>query len=162
MFSASSLTNLCFLTSLFLFAKYSSFVQKAIAAYQKAENLQPNNLETKIGLGVAYVSGTAEPMKGISLLLDVVKQEPNNVKANMNLGLFSMKSRQYDKAIKRFKVVTSQTSQPEAWFYLGMSYENMGMKPEAIAAYNKAKELAADPNLGQFVDRKVNELKKVN
>lgn len=137
-----------------------AFVQKAIVAYQKAEKHQPNSLDPKIGLGVVYVSGTSDPMKGIALLLDVVKQEPNNVKANMSLGLFSMKSGQYEKAVNRFKVVVGQTSQPEAWFYLAMSYENIGMKQDAISAYQKAKELAADPNLGQFVDRKVEELKK--
>lgn len=137
-----------------------AFIQKAIFAYQKAEKLDPNSVDTKIGLGVAYVSGTPDPMKGIALLLDVVKQDPDNVKANMSLGLFSMKSGQYQKAINRFKVVVSQTNMPEAWFYLAMSYENIGMKQDAILAYKKAKELAADPSLGKFVDRKVEELKK--
>lgn len=136
------------------------FVQKAIAAYQQAQTKQPQSLDAKIGLGVAYVSGTADPMKGIMMLRDVVKEDPQNVKANLNLGLFSMKTGQYEKAVQRFKVVVSQTSQPEAWFYLATSYENMGMNDEAIVAYTKTKELAADPNLDQFVDRKVKELKK--
>lgn len=136
------------------------FVQKAIAAYQQAQTRQPQSLEAKIGLGVAYVSGTADPMKGILMLRDVVKEDPQNVKANLNLGLFSMKTGQYEKAVQRFKVVVSQISQPEAWFYLATSYENMGMNDEAIVAYTKTKELAADPNLDQFVDRKVKELKK--
>lgn len=139
-----------------------SLVQKAIVAYQKAEVLQPNSLDAKIGMGVAYVSGTADPMKGILLLRDVVKEDPKNVKANMSLGLFSMKTGQYEKAVKRFEVVISQTNQPEAWFYLASSYENMGMNENAISAYSKTKELAADPGLGQFVDRKVKELKKVD
>jgi tetratricopeptide (TPR) repeat protein len=139
-----------------------ALVQRAMAAYEKAGLLQPNSLDVKIGMGVAYVSGTADPMKGILLLRDVVKEDPKNVKANMSLGLFSMKTGQYEKAVKRFEVVISQTNQPEAWFYLASSYENMGMNENAIKAYIKTKELAADPGLGQFVDRKVKELKKVN
>ncbi len=138
----------------------SALVQKAIMAYEKAEILQPNSLDPKIGKGVAYVSGTADPMKGILLLRDVVKEDPKNVKANMSLGLFSMKTGQYEKAVKRFEVVISQTNQPEAWFYLASSYENIGMNKDAINAYIKTKELAADPGLSQFVDRKVEELKK--
>ncbi len=137
-----------------------ALVQKAIAAYQKAIEFKPGSLEAKTGLGIAYVSGTPNPMQGIQLLLEVVKQEPNNIKANMNLGLFSMKSGQYDKAVNRFKTVIAQKPQPEAWFYLASAYENLGNKEEAIAAYLQSKELAADPSLGQFVDRKIQELRK--
>lgn len=137
-----------------------ALVQKAITAYQKALELNGKSLDAKTGLGVAYVSGTANPMQGIQLLLGVVKEDPANIKANMNLGLFSMKSGQFDKAVNRFKTVTAQKPDPEAWFYLASAYENQGMKDEAITAYLKSKELAADPGLGQFVDRKIAELKK--
>lgn len=135
-----------------------ALVQKAIQAYQEADKLQPNTPEVKTGLGVAYVTGTPNPMQGIQLLLDVVKNDPKNLKANLNLGLFSMKSGQYEKAVERFKTVIAQAPTAEAWFYLASSYENMGMKADAIGAYLKTKEIAADPNMSQFVDRKVNEL----
>ncbi len=135
-----------------------ALVQKAIFAYQQADKLQPNTSEVKTGLGIAYVSGTSNPMQGIQLLLEVVKNDPKNLKANLNLGLFSMKSGQYEKAVDRFKTVIAQAPSAEAWFYLASSYENMGMKSEAIGAYLKTKEIAADPNMSQFVDRKVNEL----
>ena len=133
-------------------------VQKAISSYQKADKLRPNTLEVKTGLGIAYVTGTPNPMQGITLLLDVVKQDPKNLKANLNLGLFSMKSGQFDKAVERFKTVIAIAPSAEAWFYLASSFESMDKKTEAIAAYLKTKEIAADPNMSQFVDRKINEL----
>ncbi|RKD17172.1 hypothetical protein BCY91_03260 [Pelobium manganitolerans] len=133
-------------------------VQKAIEAYNKALEFDKNSLDAQTGLGVAYVSGTQNPMQGIQLLLGVVKEDPKNQKANMNLGLFSMKSGQFQKAVERFKTVLEVKPTPEAWFYLGTSYENLGQKPEAVLAYTKAKELAADPNLTTFVDRKIKEL----
>lgn len=135
-----------------------ALVQKAIQAYKEADKLQPNTPEVKTGLGIAYVTGTPNPMQGIQLLLEVVKNDPKNLKANLNLGLFSMKSGQYEKAVERFKTVIEQAPTAEAWFYLASSYENMGMKSDAIGAYLKTKEIAADPNMSQFVDRKVNEL----
>jgi len=135
-----------------------ALVQKAISSYQKADKIKPNTLEVKTGLGIAYVTGTPNPMQGITLLLDVVKQDPKNLKANLNLGLFSMKSGQFDKAVERFKTVIGIAPSAEAWFYLASSYENMDRKSDAIAAYLKTKEIAADPNMSQFVDRKVNEL----
>jgi len=133
-------------------------VQKAISSYQKADKLKPNTLEVKTGLGIAYVSGTPNPMQGITLLLDVVKQDPKNLKANLSLGLFSMKSGQFDKAVERFKTVIEIAPSAEAWFYLASSYESMDRNADAIAAYLKTKEIAADPNMSQFVDRKINEL----
>lgn len=135
-----------------------ALVQKAISSYQNADKIKPNTLEVKTGLGIAYVTGTPNPMQGITLLLDVVKQDPKNLKANLNLGLFSMKSGQFDKAVERFKTVIAIAPSAEAWFYLASSYENMDMNTEAIAAYLKTKEIAADPNMSQFVDRKVTEL----
>lgn len=137
-----------------------ALMQKATLAYQKAVELNKNSLDAKTGLGMAYVNGSANPMQGIQLLLGVVKEDPKNIKANLNLGLFSMKSGQFDKAVERFKTVVAQKSDPEAWFYLASSYENLGMVDEAVTAYQKCKELAADPSLGQFVDRKIKELKK--
>ncbi|MEJ6981015.1 tetratricopeptide repeat protein [Pedobacter sp. P351] len=137
-----------------------ALVQKAIESYQKALELQSGSLDAKTGLGVAYVSGTPNPMQGITLLLEVVKQDPKNVKANLNLGLFSIKSGQFDKAVNRFKTVIEVKPTPDAWFYLASAYENLGQKGEAITAYEKSKELAADPNLTRYVDGKIQELKK--
>ncbi|OAQ39290.1 hypothetical protein A5893_11530 [Pedobacter psychrophilus] len=136
----------------------AGLLNKAIEAYNKALEINPKSLDAQTGLGVAYVTGTQNPMQGIQLLLGVVKEEPKNLKANMNLGMFSMKSGQFQKAVDRFKTVLDVKATPEAWFYLGTSYENLGMKPEAILAYQKSKELAADPSLTEFVDRKIKEL----
>ena len=137
-----------------------ALVQKAITAYQEALKLNAQSLDAKTGLGVAYVSGTPNPMQGIQLLLEVVKQDPKNLKANTNLGLFSMRSGQFDKAVERFKTVIEQQPDPEAWFYLASSYENLGDNEQAILAYQKSKELAADPGLSKFVDQKIQALKK--
>jgi cytochrome c-type biogenesis protein CcmH/NrfG len=137
-----------------------ALVQKAITAYQAALKLNPASLDAKTGLGTAYVSGTPNPMQGITLLLEVVKQDPKNIKANTNLGLFAMRSGQFDKAVTRFKTIIEQKPDPEAWFYLATSYENLGQNKDAILAYEKSKELAANPGLSDFVDQKIQALKK--
>lgn|SRR5690606_16066767 len=130
----------------------------AQGAYEKALELDEQNLNAKAGLGTALVNG-ATPMAGITMLLEVVEQEPEHLKANYNLGLFSMRSRQFDKAVDRFNTVIKQTpNNAEVWFYLATSYENIGLNQDAIQAYEKSKELAADPSLSQFIDRKIGEL----
>ncbi|GAA4143671.1 hypothetical protein GCM10022216_25750 [Sphingobacterium kyonggiense] len=134
--------------------------KRAITAYQKAVDLDGANLDAKTGLGAAMVTGTNNPMAGIALLQEVVKADPKNLEANKTLGLFSLQSRQFDRAIDRFKTVVEQKPDAESYFYLATGYQNIGMKNEAIAAFEKSKSLAADPSLSQFIDREIEKLKK--
>ena len=137
-----------------------TFVANAAEAFGQATKLQPNSLEAKTGLGVAYVNGGAMPMQGITLLLDVVKKDPKNHDALLNLGMFAMKSGQYEKAVERFKTLIAQKEEIEAYFYLAESYKQLGKKQEAIAAYEKCKVLMNDPIAGQRIDEYIKELKK--
>lgn len=134
--------------------------QNAIHAYEAALKANTSSLDAKTGLGAAMVSGTNNPMAGIAFLREVVAADPKNLEANKTLGLFSLQSRQFDKAIERFKTVIDQKPDAESYFYLATGYENIGMKKEAVTAFQKSKELAADPSLSQFIDRKIAELSK--
>jgi tetratricopeptide (TPR) repeat protein len=145
-----------------------AFVQNAIESFKNAVKLKPDNLDAKTGLGVAYVNQTSSgiadpdggsPMQGIMLLLDVVKQDPNNRSANLNLGLFAMKSGQFEKAVTRFKNMIAQKPEVEPYFYLAESYKQLGMKKEAIDAYQKCKDMIPDPIVGQKIDQYIKELK---
>jgi len=135
------------------------FISNAVEAFQNALKLSPESLEGKTGLGVAYVNGGAMPMQGIALLLEVVKKDPKNLDANLNLGMFSMKSQQFAKAIDRFKTVIAVKPGFEPYYYLAQSYTQIGKKTEAIAAYQKCKELMPDPVFGQRIDQYIKELK---
>jgi len=137
-----------------------AFVSYAAAAFQQALKQQPESLEAKTGLGVADVNGAAaSPMEGIGLLLGVVAKDPNNRSANLALGQFAMKSGQYEKAVLRFKNMVAQKPEIEPYFYLAESYKQLGQKQDAIAAYQKCKELMPDPAFGKRIDDFINELK---
>lgn len=140
----------------------SDLTQRAIRAYERVIELDPSNLSGKTGLGAALVVGSGNPMTGISLLQEVVREDPDNLEANRALGLFSLQSQQFDKAIERFTTVVEQKPDAESYFYLATGYEKIGLKNEAIAAYQKSKELAADPTLSQYIDRQIAELSKSN
>ncbi len=134
--------------------------QNAIHAFENALKLDGSNLSAKTGLGAAMVSGTNNPMAGIAILREVIAADPKDIEANKTLGLFSLQSRQFDKAIERFKTVIELKPDAESYFYLATGYENIGMKNDAIAAFQKSKQLAADPTLSQFIDRRIEELSK--
>lgn len=135
-------------------------LSKANAAFTSAMALDSTSLAAKTGLGITIVNGMGMPMSGIAMLLEVVKADPKNLKANMSLGTFAIKSGQFDKAITRFKDIIAIKPSPDAYFYLGTAYENLGKNTEAIDAYVKSKELAANPTLSGFIDKKVKELQE--
>lgn len=138
----------------------------AVEAFQKATTLAPNNLDAQAGLGIAYVNGGGPPMQGIGLLLGVVAKDPNNRNAVLNLGLFAMKSGQFEKAVDRFKslIVIEEKNKTlstdvEPYFYLAESYKQLGMKQDAVDAYEKCKEMMPDPTFDQKIDEYIKELK---
>lgn len=135
-------------------------LQKANMAYTNALALDSANADAKTGLGITIVNGMGMPMKGIAMLLDVVKKDPQNLKAQMSLGTFAIKSGQFDKAITRFNDIIVKKPSPDAYFYLATAYENLGKNKEAIAAYLNSKKLAANPTLSNFIDKRVKELSK--
>lgn len=134
-------------------------LQKANASYTAAIAIDSTNLDARTGLGVTIVNGMGMPMQGIAMLLGVVKEDPQNMKANMSLGIFAIKSGQFDKAITRFQDIIKIKPSPDAYFYLATAYENLGKNQEAIDAYLNSKKLAANPSLTKFIDGKVIELK---
>ena len=145
-----------------------AFVADAIECFKNATQKQPANLDAKIGLGIAYVNQTSlgmtdpdggSPMQGIMLLLDVVKQDPKNISANLNLGKFAVNSHQYEKAVQRFKTVIEQKPDADAYFYIAESYKQLGMKKEAIDAYQKCRAMVPDAAFDKQIDGYINELK---
>jgi len=135
------------------------YLTNAVEAFQNVLKAQPDNLDGKTGLGVAYVNGAGAPMQGIALLLEVVKADPNNHAANLNLGLFAMKSGQYEKAIARFKSLIAQKPEFDSYFYMAEAYTQLGNKKEAIAAYEQCKVLMPDAAFNQRIDQMIKELK---
>ncbi len=113
----------------------SMMVQKAITTYQKVLELNPGNLNAKTDLGLCYAEGTAEPMKGILLLREVIKVDPTHANANFNLGVLSVRSGQLDKAVDRFrKVLAVDSSRVEARYLLGSTLIQMGERARGIRA----------------------------
>ncbi|HTI60471.1 tetratricopeptide repeat protein [Mucilaginibacter sp.] len=148
-----------------------AFIANAIEAFENATKLKPDNLDAETGLGVAYANqalagmmdATGGPPKGIMILLDVVKKDPGNYKANLNLGQLAVQSRQFDKAVTRFKTAIANASPKdnivEPYFFLAESYKQLGMKKEAIEAYEKCKQMIPDPVIGQKIEQYIKELK---
>lgn len=116
--------------------------------------------KAKMAEAVALVNGQ-EPMRGIMMLREIVEEDPANIEAHWQLGLFSVQSGQYDKALERFRKVVELDAEriPDAWFYLGRTYATLDSIPQAIASLEKYKSIAQDTAIIEGIDRFLHELR---
>ncbi len=133
---------------------------KAIEYFEKVSSTDPSNVQAKTSLGISYVEGTSDPMKGIGLLKDVVSKDSTNFDAQWNLGLFAVKSGQYDKAIIRFeKVLLIKPDNIETYLFLADAYERIGNKRKTIEMLEKYSSLTDDLTVKNQVKEYINKLK---
>jgi len=127
---------------------------------QEVVKLDP--MKARTDEAVALVNGQ-DPMRGILLLREILKEDPDNVEAHWQLGLFSVQSGQYDKALGRFQKVLELDSvnYPDVWFYLGRTYATLDSNALAIASLKKYKTLTQDTAMLNGVDRFLLELENV-
>jgi tetratricopeptide (TPR) repeat protein len=81
----------------------AALFEAAMRCYSKAIELNPKNLDAKVGLASCIVQNTNDPMKGITMLLQVDSIDSTNVNAQLELAEFSIKRNAPDKAIERYK-----------------------------------------------------------
>ena len=142
-----------------------SWYQEARKAFEKAVELDPTDLDVKVDLGVcmiesAQIMGTP-PMEGIGILKSVEQQDPNNIKALINLGYFSIRSGQFDKAQERFdQVLKIDPKYADAYLYLADLHEREKKFDEAVKDLENYKSLVDDPKRIQEVDNYIQELSK--
>ncbi len=126
----------------------SMLMNKAITSYNNVLKYNSDNLDAKTDLGLCYAEGSREPMKGIMLLREVVSKNPNHENAQFNLGVLSVKSAQYDKAIERFqKVLEINPARKEMYYMIGKAYMMSGNKEKALVALEKLKKETANLQL---------------
>jgi len=127
--------------------------------YQKVLDKNPNLLNAKANLAMTYVS-TETPMQGIMLLREVLANDPTNEVALFNLGLLSMRSNQYDKAIERFRqLLKIHDGNSKARFYLGVSLAQTGKNKEALEVLSVVKAQEKDPTIQAAIAELEKELK---
>jgi tetratricopeptide (TPR) repeat protein len=102
-----------------------------------------------------------DPMKGIGLLRDVEKIDSNNVKLQLTFAFFSVKSQQWDKAIKRFnKVLVIDPLYIEAYLHLADAYEQQGQTNKTIEMLEKYASVTDDAMAKKEVLKYIEQLKK--
>ncbi len=112
--------------------------------FQLVLDAQPDNLDAQSKLALTYVIGE-NPMKGIMMLREVLAQDEKNEFARFQLGLLSMQSGQFDKAVNHFETLIRQNPDNlEAKVLLAQSYAETGKRTKAVELLQEVERLAED------------------
>jgi len=118
---------------------------KAREFFEKIIEQEPNNLLIKSNLAMTYVD-TPTPMKGITLLREVIEQDPTFVPALFDLGVLSIKSNQFGKAQERFaQILKLEPNNYKAALNLGFCLAQLEKKTEAVQQLQRVEKQSKDP-----------------
>ncbi len=143
--------------------KANEMAEKARSYYNRAketgEGEQKQVLDMEANAAMTYIA-SSNPMKGISMLTEILERDSEHEAAIYNLGILSIQSTQYDKAVERFeKLVSLYPENLQAQFYLGLSYKEAGDQEKAREQFEKVKALDEDPEVQATVDSYLEEIK---
>jgi predicted Zn-dependent protease len=126
---------------------------QAIELLEMVQTKNPKNENAKIALASCYTDGTGETMKGVQLLLGVVRENPANIDAGIILGRMAVQSSQFDKAITRLEdLLKIAPKNTEAMYHLAQAYKGKGDVAKSKELLNTCKTLVNKPEFSKEID----------
>lgn len=113
------------------------FLPKAPGSILEKAGKPVDNDSLRLMQAVELVNGP-QPMEGIAILRELIAKDSANVSAHYWLGVFSVKSGQYDKAIERFnKVIALDPEYLAAYIDLGGLYMETDSAQKALTYFRE-------------------------
>jgi len=99
------------------------------------------------------------PMQAVIAIRNIADEHPENVKANFTLGLMSIQTAQFDKAVQRFEAVLKADPQnPEAMRLMAQSHLGLGDTATARTFYQRAIENAPTEETKSSIQKELDPL----
>ena len=93
-------------------ATKTDYAKLAIASYQRALDINPDNLDVRTNMALAYLYDPSNPMQAIRNTNLVLEKDPDHVLANFNRGVMLMQINRLDQAVEQFKRVQTLVGDP--------------------------------------------------
>ncbi len=133
--------------------------ESAAACFEKSLALNPNNDTVRLGLAECYF-GSGEAMKGVAVIKEITKKDPENKAANLLLGQQGLISQQYPKAQQRFEtVLKNDPKNLEAMLGLAEAFKGQGENQKAIALLLECKKQINNPAFAKDIDDYIKSIK---
>lgn len=129
------------------------YLSEAKKGFNKVLEMNPKNLDAKVGKALCIIEDRSQIMQGVPLLKEVIAEDSTNLMARYSLGMLQIESGQLQKALLSFeKLVSLQPFNGEFYFYLADVQQKIGNSTQAILNYEKAKMLTNDKDTKQAID----------
>jgi adenylate cyclase len=135
------------------FYQFQGEIEQAIAMWEKAYDLNPNDFFTMNGLGydLAY---TGDPQKGLPMMEEAIRVNPYCGERQLRgLGQVYFLARRYQDAVDTLRKITRR-HRPSFWLYLAASYAQLGRMGDAHAAIAQALKLEPELSLNHEIKRR--------
>ena len=90
----------------------AGFAQRAIAAYQEALQINPDNLDVRTDMAIAYMFDPENSVQAIAQTNMVLEQDSLHVQANFNRGIMLLRINRFEEAISQFNTVKRVVGDP--------------------------------------------------
>lgn len=118
--------------------------EKAVQAYENAISLNPSNLTHKVNLALLFAENPPadNPMRGVTMLVDLNRQEPENVLVLNSLGRLAIRTGQYDRALIRLnEALRLEPDNRNTLCLLAQAYEGLGDTQQAQVFGERCRQL---------------------
>ncbi len=133
--------------------------EKARYFYQKLLDLNPNNLMVKTNFAMTFME-SSNPMQGITMLREVIDQEPDYVPALFNLGILSIRSNQFGRGKERFEqILKIDPKNYKAALNLGYCLAELNDKENAVKILQ---QVVSGSSNNEEVEAAKNLIKEIN
>ena len=113
--------------------------ERAAKIFEDAISLNPENTTNRVNLALCYTENPPanNPMKGILMLVDLVKKHPDNALVLSNLGRLAIKTGQWEKAKERLeKAYSIESENKEIICLLAQTYKGLNDEEKAATFEN--------------------------
>lgn len=139
--------------------KQAAMAEKTREFLGKVLEKNPRQLEAKTKMAMTYLSSKS-PMQGILMIREVLEEDPNNEFALFNMGMLSIQSQQFDRAIEYMtRLIGLNPEHVQGQLLLGVAYMSKGEKEKARTQFEKVKQMNPDPSVQATVDSYLEDLK---
>ena len=140
--------------------KLNQLGEKAREFLGKALEANPKLYDAKAKMAMTYVGSGGPPMQGILMLREVATDDPKNEFALFSLGMLSIQSTQYERAVDWLtKLVDVNPQHLQGQVFLGVALANAGEKDKARTQFEKARKMTADQSVHATIDSYLKDLK---
>ena len=90
----------------------TAYARKAVGSYQRALEINPDNLDARTDMALAYFYDPQQPMEAIKNITMVLEADSTHIQANYNRGYLLFQIGRYDQSVAQFEKVMRLVGNP--------------------------------------------------